>query len=567
VSVSPATRKVLVLGEDDRSFLTVIRSLGRAGLQVHVAWCPSDAAALRSRYVARVHELPRYARGDDAWVAAFADLCRRERFDLVIPCNDPTLVPLALERAALAPLVRLALPGEEAFAVAFDKRKSHELAGTLGIPVPRELRFAAPVDAAAVLSAFRLPVVLKPRRSFAPEDPGHRRQVRVASDPEALARHLRAAGPGDEILVQEYFRGTGVGVEVLADDGEVLVAFQHVRVHELPAGSSSYRRSAPLAPELRDAAARLMLALRYTGVAMIEFRVDAARGEWVFLEINGRFWGSLPLAVAAGADFPYYLYQLLVEGRRDFPQRYAIGLYCRNWLRDLDWLRTTRRLPPAERAQRVRVLPEIARLLTLRERCDTLVMDDPRPALVEIRDLARSVAARGRRALTAVPVLRRLRGARARRALGQARTVLFVCKGNVCRSPFAQAYAQARLANGTTALSSGYYPKAGRPCPAEAVEVAREMGVDLVAHRSSVLGEAQVRAADAIFVFDEENYRTLTARHPRARRKIHRLGDLAADGPAEIRDPYGGTREEFRAAYQAIRRTLEGVGTPVAPPT
>ena len=48
----------------------------------------------------------------------------------------------------------------------------------------------------------------------------------------------------------------------------------------------------------------------YTGVAMLEFRKNFDKNESVLIEINGRFWGSLPLAVAAGADFPYYLYQL-----------------------------------------------------------------------------------------------------------------------------------------------------------------------------------------------------------------------------------------------------------------
>jgi hypothetical protein len=47
--------RVLVLGSDTRSFLAVVRSLGRAGLEVHVAWCPLQSASLRSRYIAAIH--------------------------------------------------------------------------------------------------------------------------------------------------------------------------------------------------------------------------------------------------------------------------------------------------------------------------------------------------------------------------------------------------------------------------------------------------------------------------------------------------------------------------------
>jgi protein-tyrosine-phosphatase/predicted ATP-grasp superfamily ATP-dependent carboligase len=547
--------KVLVLGGDERSFLAVVRSLGRGGLAVHVAWCPPNAIALASRYVRAVHALPAHAPGDDAWKHALVELCRAERFALVVPTSDPTLIPLQLHRDELAAVGRFYTLEPRAFEVAFDKRRSHELARELDIPVPREELFSTPVDPAAVLAAFRLPVVVKPRASFRAEDLSRKMVVRVAEDPDALARHL-AAAPGD-VLVQERVPGVGAGVELLADQGRVLAAFQHLRVHEpLTGGGSSYRTSVLLDPHLRQAASRLLEALGWTGVAMVEFRVDPASGRWVFLEINGRFWGSLPLAIAAGADFPYWLYQLLVEGRRDFPQRYRTGLYCRNWSRDLGWLAENLRAPRAARVPLPRVMAEAGRVLVLRERSDTLVLDDPGPGLREAGRLLGRVADRlrggGARLAARLPAVRRHRTTRARRALRGATTVLFVCKGNVCRSPFAAAYARSVLPGSVRVLSSGYIPRAGRFPPAEAVEAAREQGCDLTVHRSSVLDAALVDGADAVFVFDEENVRTVTTSFPGARAKLHRL---AAAG--EIADPWGKDLDHFRAAYQAIRHALD----------
>src|SRR5690606_38589075 len=111
-----------------------------------------------------------------------------------------------------------------------------------------------------------------------------------------LAVTLTALENWGGALVQENFTGSGVGVELLAYQGEVLVAFQHVRVHEpLEGGGSSYRRSAALHPQLLAASKALMKALDYTGVAMVEFKFNFNTGDWVFIEINGRFWGSLPL--------------------------------------------------------------------------------------------------------------------------------------------------------------------------------------------------------------------------------------------------------------------------------
>lgn len=554
-------RKVLVLGSDERSFLAVVRSLGRAGLAVHVGWCPEDSLARASRYVRAVHDLPPYRPDDDAWKRALVALCRAERFDLVIPTSDPTLIPLQLHHGELAAAGRLYVLGARAFEVAFDKQRSRALAESLGIPVPREQAFATPVDAEALLAAFTLPVVLKPRASFRPDDGlGQRHVVHIGTDPASLARALAAVAAEGEVLVQEHLPGVGAGVELLAAEGEILASFQHLRVHEpRTGGGSSYRTSVPVAPHLGAAAAKLMRALDWTGVAMVEFRLDPASGRWAFLEINGRFWGSLPLAVAAGADFPYWLYQLLVEGRREFPREYRTGLYCRNWTRDLAWLGESRRAPRAERTPLARVLGEAARTLALRERSDTFVLDDPRPGLLEARRLLGRLGTRLEEAAGALPWVRRRRAARARVALREAATVLFVCKGNICRSPFAAAYARARLPARVRVLSTGYFPRAERAAPPEAVEAAREHGIDLAAHRSSVVSEDLMRAADVVFVFDEENHRTLAARFPFARGKLHRLAGLVPDGGRDVSDPYGKGVEDFRAAYRLIRLALDAL--------
>ena len=557
--------KVLVLGRDERAFLAVIRSLGRAGLTVHVAWCPRDAIAARSRWVDAVHDLPPYTPDDDTWKHALTQLLDRERYDLVVPCSDPTLIPLQLHKDELAAHARLYTLSDRAYAVAFDKRASHELAASLGIAVPRERVVTAPVDADALRAEFGLPLVLKPRASFEARDLARKQVVRTIAEPDALARTLGALPPGVEVLVQEVVPGIGVGIELLAERGALLAVFQHARVHEpRRGGGSSYRVSEAPTPALVDAAAALMRALEWTGVAMVEFRVDRARGTSAFLEINGRFWGSLPLATAAGADFPCWLYELLVEGRRTFPATYRTGLYVRNVVRDAAWIRENRAAPAAVRVPLRRVLGEAARVLVGRERWDTFSADDPAPGIVELARLAgrlaTRVAAQASTAVANLPAARRARALRARQALADADQVLFVCKGNICRSPFAEAYARRALA-GKSVASSGYFPRSDRLAPPEAVEAAQEMGVDLAPHRSAVLTGEQIDAADAVFVFDDENVRTVQAQFPESRAKIHRLADLSMNGDPVIADPYGRSLDDFRKTYRTIARLLDGAGS------
>jgi protein-tyrosine-phosphatase len=383
-------------------------------------------------------------------------------------------------------------------------------------------------------------------------------------DCETFARQMLASGP---VAAQENFIGEGVGVELLLKDGEPLLAFQHVRVHEpLHGGGSSYRKSVPVSPHLLEATLKILRPLRYTGVAMGEFKVNPQTGDWIFIEINGRFWGSLPLAVAAGADFPLALFQMLVEGRTQFPQAYRLNLHCRNWSLDLGWQRANLTADRSDPTLATRPLARVARdavlnTLLLRERSDLFTRDDPMPGVAELG----SIFAKGGRGVSGLVWRRYLQSPPARRALARrarqeflrAKSVLFVCKGNICRSPFAENYACQCLPQEVTLLSSGYYPQEGRTTPENGVAAAAEWGVDLAPHRSRVLSEERIRAADILFVFDLENYRRLRQDYPFARPRIHFLGALAPDGPLFIADPWGQEETVFRTVYGQIAHALQ----------
>jgi predicted ATP-grasp superfamily ATP-dependent carboligase len=236
-------------------------------------------------------------------------------------------MPLQAHRDELEPHARLYLPSNEAYAICFDKGVTHDFAQTHDVPVPRQLRLSLPVGAEAIPEDW-YPLVLKPLASFTLDDLERKHFVRRVMRRDDVARELQHFAGARELLVQEFFQGTGVGVEMLAHEGRL--AFQHLRVHERRGGGAdSFRVSLPLRADMRDAAARMVAALNYTGVVMFEFRMNLETGAWVLLEINGRFWASLPLCLHAGADFPFHLYQLLVEGR-EFPQDYRYGVYCRN---------------------------------------------------------------------------------------------------------------------------------------------------------------------------------------------------------------------------------------------
>ncbi len=145
----------------------------------------------------------------------------------------------------------------------------------------------------------------------------------------------------------------------------------------------------------------------------------------------------------------------------------------------------------------------------------------------------------------------------ARRAWADARSLLFVCLGNICRSPFAEWLAREHLDKDTSLLSAGSYPVAGRTVPAQAIAAARPFGVNLRAHRSRVLSRGMLQQADAVYVFDRANHRAVVSDQPDSAQRVHWLGALSGDGPLSISDPFGGPASGYELVYHQIAEAIE----------
>lgn len=389
--------RALVLGDDFGIFLAVARSLGRRGIEVHVA--PADFAApgLASRYVAAVHTLPPYHRDPAAWVGALRVLVDVHGYRLVVPCDDSRLALLRRHGAEIG-RDRLAIPNEAALAAFADKAATRAAALRAGVPVAPGRLLAEEDEPAALAAELGLPLVLKPRVSYAPGDPGDKTFACIVRGPSALAQALEAAR-GRDWLAESWVPGVGVGLSVLASRGEILLAWQHRRLrvrHET--GGSTARIAERIDPRLLADAGALARATALTGVAMFEFRADRAGGAHALIEVNPRFWGSLPLALACGADFPALLWDLLTGAGVEIPAA-APGLLAGRSLTG-EYERLVRRVEqapsrPARLGAGAALLGFAATLAAGRpgrRGADSWAADDPQPWRLERRRLLARLA-------------------------------------------------------------------------------------------------------------------------------------------------------------------------------
>lgn len=550
--MAQAAKKVLVIGDDTRSFLACVRSLGRQGLEVHVAPNTLQTPALASRYIKQVHILPYYLGDGQEWLTATRALLEKERFALVLPCEERSLLPLIRHQHEFPPETRLAIPDEQALDAFFDKVRTRELASRCDVPVAQAHLFHAE---GPLPQTF--PLVAKYRKSYSWPDLYVRTQVKIVRSEKELKQWLQAHQPADqEVFFEHLVPGVGVGVSVLCDRGDVLQAFEHQRAHEV-SGSSFYRKSMPLHPERLAAVQRMVSAIQYTGLAMFEFKVDQPTGQWHLLEVNARPWGSLPLPVAWGVDFPYRLYQLLVLGQRTPSVIYPAPRYARNFMSDLWQFRMTsselRSHPLAMAKHAAGWMGGLLRVLVNRERQDTWVWDDTGPARLEFQQLLATVKeklqgtqARPQHVPPTLPSERRPR-------------LLFLCQGNICRSSYAEKKARQLIDGAGLNVdidSAGMLPRNPRPAPLVAQEAARQHGIDLSTHASKHAFEPLLRQSDWIVIFDDINRQAVLERFPDLENRLVYLGDFASAPDRQILDPDGKDLDTFLQTYRRIDACL-----------
>jgi predicted ATP-grasp superfamily ATP-dependent carboligase len=380
---------VLVTDARRGSAIAIVRSLGRRGYRVVAADSDRRSPGFYSRYVAaRVH-YPDPRRFPDAAVETLVAAAHDHGVDLLVPVTDDVILALVRAPERFAGVSALALPHPEALARAWDKRSTLALARTLGIPVPRTEVAREVEEAIAAARTLGWPVVVKPRFSRRLDADGRVAAfgVTYAADEAMLVAELRRLEGRCEALLQEYVPGEGHGVELLLRDGRPLAAFQHRRLREVPytGGASSFRESVPLNAILLDHAVRLLEALRWTGLAMVEFRIgpDGPR----LMEVNGRVWGSLPLAVRSGVDFPALLADLHLGAANGGPRSdgYRVGVRSRNVELELAWIGSVllgrRPYPFLPTPRRREALAAAVRLLRPADGFDVLSPRDPLPGL------------------------------------------------------------------------------------------------------------------------------------------------------------------------------------------
>jgi len=362
--------RVLVTDPSYKHALGIVRCLGRRGMDVFVA-SPDPGRTLAGS--------SRWCRGtfstapiDDAeaFVEDIAGVLEKESFDVFLPVGLTAHRLASRFRERLSRYAKVPVVDFDKFSLAADKGRTAELAREIGLHVPWTLEATTKE---ALDSVNDYPVVVKAREAFDSVAYALDRDELDAAVVRISKRVRKGEGPP---IVQEYVPGSnGYGFFALYWEGRLVVSYMHRRLRMYPrSGGASTYAAVCRREDLREHGKRLLDALQWHGVAMVEFKEHERNGKLYLMEVNPKYWGSLELGIAAGCEIPYY-HVMQALGRPPTPCEAAQG--TRFWWPDFDLLRAVNGPHPLKEMAQwagMFVNPAVHRSLSL---------SDPAPAIVQ----------------------------------------------------------------------------------------------------------------------------------------------------------------------------------------
>ncbi|MDQ1695880.1 MAG: hypothetical protein QOJ03_1233 [Frankiaceae bacterium] len=384
-----SSRALVVSDGETPHVLAAVRSLARGGYEVGVA---APAGSLRSeassRHARHRHDVPPVEAGIDAYLSAVATAIDDVGYDVVLPGDDADLLALSWGRARLSAV--LPYPTHEVVVRAVDKLELVRAARAADLGAPDTV-VADDAALAAVVGA----VVVKARLHWQPESVGADRHLEAVDCADAHSAAVAAAAmraQGGEPLLQECIDGQLSAISMVLDRAGRILAVTQQTSSRLSLRRTSVRaRTVTVDEELVERVRRMLVSLGWHGLANVQM-LSPAGGHPQVIDLNGRFYGSLALAVRSGADLPVVWVDDALGRATDDIRRGRAGVRFHAFEEDLRRARAERRHG---------IVLDVGRVIASAPFAahTTWSATDPGPSLRRVRALARTAGSRltGRR--------------------------------------------------------------------------------------------------------------------------------------------------------------------------
>lgn len=330
---------ILVTDGSYKHTLGIVRSLGMQGYEVYVLSNSKTCIAGLSLYCEKTLVTCDWniQANEQQYISQVKDYCSGYNINLIVPVGFQNCTLMSKYKEELLKVSHLVIADYEKMEFALDKSKVLTLAEELGIGVPQTFYPKALSELSLIRDKMTYPCVIKSRFEHGAN------VVTYPQNAEELetmySEIVKKYGFDDENLpmIQEYLAGDGYAFFALYIDGQCKQIFMHHRLREFPVtGGASVKAEAFYDEILLTSGKKLLDALEWHGIAMVEFKKDS-NGSYKLMEINPKYWGSTDLALASGAVFPVFTAQYVSGTSIEYCEIYERNVQF-HWPCDGDWL-------------------------------------------------------------------------------------------------------------------------------------------------------------------------------------------------------------------------------------
>lgn len=380
------------MGLESKSY-SCVRSPSQHGVRTVVASEYDDAPAASSRFCDEAVTIPSPADDLLEYRDALLELARRPDITTILPLRPQDTYLFSLYQEQFEEHVSLVTPPMDTLRIVHDRTQLVSAAEAAGVPVPNtRLLSDVPTDnreeKLIVKSRYNL-LAGEYLDSYSDRESDIEKSVTHLDPSTTLQRQSMIDQMEHEPIVQEFIPSSHEYVfGALYDHGEPLATFQHrqIRGDSYTGGGGVYRKSTEIS-ELDRVGRRLLESINYHGLACIEYMEHEQTGEFYLTEINPRLWQSVPCAVRAGAEFPWYYYLHATDQLEQIDPTYDVGVGTHQIYGELGHLKSilTDDSEIVERPSFGGTLWDVVKSCYEDPRFDDLRLDDPLPFAQSVR--------------------------------------------------------------------------------------------------------------------------------------------------------------------------------------
>lgn len=391
-------KKILILGGERSQTVSIVRSLGRdydIYLATSVRFKNRFPKARFSKFVKKNYYYSDPLNHPNKFINDLLKIVKKDNFEFIMGTHETNILPITFYRDDFEKYTTLVHPSNEKLIKTFNKKETLRIAKNLDIKIPLtyDTKFE---ELKSISKNISYPIVVKPQWTVYWDGYSKnmsRKNIKIVFSKEELLKTFNELTQGKyNPLIQELIPGQGYGaldVLTLLDKNQNLKAiFMQKRLKEssIYGGAAVYWKSIPIINELKKNSLNLLKEMKWEGISMVEYKQDPRDGVPKLMEVNGRFWGTLPLAILCGIDFPI-LYMKIKSGQENkLINNYLKGIHMKHSVESTHRLFNVLFKKNPSWISRENELKDYIKIFFAKDSLFTL--SDPMPSIVELADVS-----------------------------------------------------------------------------------------------------------------------------------------------------------------------------------